>query len=379
MPWIRSAGSEHGEWNCRTRGLAGLHSEAYPEIGESINQLGFPGGSDGKVSACIVGVLGLIPGSGRSPGEGNGNPLQYSCLENPMDGGAWWASVHGVAKSRTWLSDFTFSHQPVSKRVRALGVVGVAGSAVIPISLSQYPCSQQMPTHTQHTYCSRSMETYGQWIYRVLASEAREALPWPGLFSIVIRYLFAKGPTALTWGQTEHPEFPKKLLGGWHGLWLEPVVVLLNNFYLFTYLLLSVLGLHFCVGFSLVEASRAYSLVLVGGHLIALPAFVEHRLEGDWLSSFGSWAREHRFNSCAQALLFQGIWDLPRSGIKFMLPWNSSQCYVEVWTGREFAGEWTRVCVWLSPFPVYLKHHSIVNQLYFNTKENVCVFFNFVF
>ena len=50
--------------------------------------VGFPGGSDGKASACNVGDLGLIPGSGRSPGEGNGNPLQHSCLENPMDGGA---------------------------------------------------------------------------------------------------------------------------------------------------------------------------------------------------------------------------------------------------------------------------------------------------
>ena len=50
---------------------------------------GFPGGSDGKASACTVGDLGLIPGSGRSPGEGNGNPLQYSCLENPRDRGAW--------------------------------------------------------------------------------------------------------------------------------------------------------------------------------------------------------------------------------------------------------------------------------------------------
>ena len=60
------------------------------------------------MSACNVGDLGSIPGSGRSPGEGNGNPLQYSCLENPMDGRAWWATVHGVAKSRTRLSDFTF-------------------------------------------------------------------------------------------------------------------------------------------------------------------------------------------------------------------------------------------------------------------------------
>ena len=67
----------------------------------------FPGGSDGKVSAYNAGDPGSIPGSGRSPGEGNGNPLQYSCLENPMDRGAWLATVHGVAKSQTRLSDFT--------------------------------------------------------------------------------------------------------------------------------------------------------------------------------------------------------------------------------------------------------------------------------
>ena len=70
--------------------------------------LGFPGGSEVKVSACNAGDLGSIPGLGRSPGEGNGNPLQYSCLENPMDGGAWWATVHRVAKGRTRLSDFHF-------------------------------------------------------------------------------------------------------------------------------------------------------------------------------------------------------------------------------------------------------------------------------
>ena len=61
----------------------------------------FPGGSDGKESACNAGNLGLIPGSGRSPREGNGNPLQYSCLENPKDRGAWQATVHGVTKSQT--------------------------------------------------------------------------------------------------------------------------------------------------------------------------------------------------------------------------------------------------------------------------------------
>ena len=67
-----------------------------------------PGGSEVKASAHNAGDLGSIPGLGRSPGEGNGNPLQYSCLENPMDGGACWATVHGVAKSQTRLRDFTF-------------------------------------------------------------------------------------------------------------------------------------------------------------------------------------------------------------------------------------------------------------------------------
>ena len=68
----------------------------------------FPGGSDGKASAYNSGDLGSTPGLGRSPGEGNGNPLQYSCLENPMDRGTWWTIVCGVAKSWTRLSDFTF-------------------------------------------------------------------------------------------------------------------------------------------------------------------------------------------------------------------------------------------------------------------------------
>ena len=66
--------------------------------GKSVGLVGFPGGAEVKASTCNVRDLGLIPGSGRSPGEGNGNPLQYSCLENPMDGGAWWATVHGVTR-----------------------------------------------------------------------------------------------------------------------------------------------------------------------------------------------------------------------------------------------------------------------------------------
>ena len=70
----------------------------------------FPGGSDGEVSVYNAGDLGSMPGLGRFPGEGNGNPLQYSCLQNPMEGGAWQATVHGVAKSQTQLRDFTSFH-----------------------------------------------------------------------------------------------------------------------------------------------------------------------------------------------------------------------------------------------------------------------------
>ena len=61
------------------------------------------------MSAHSARDLGSIPGLGRSPGEGNGNPLQYSCLENSVDGGTWWATIHGIAKSQTGLSDFTFT------------------------------------------------------------------------------------------------------------------------------------------------------------------------------------------------------------------------------------------------------------------------------
>ena len=75
-------------------------------MGQDLWRVGvFPGSSDDKVSACNVGDRDLIPGSGRSPGEGNGNPPQYSCLENAMDRGAWWATVHGVEKSGTQLRD----------------------------------------------------------------------------------------------------------------------------------------------------------------------------------------------------------------------------------------------------------------------------------
>ena len=73
----------------------------------------FPGGSDGKASVYNAGDLGSIPGLGRSPGEGNCNPLQYSRLENPMDRGAWQATIRGVKKSGTWLSIHTHQCLPI--------------------------------------------------------------------------------------------------------------------------------------------------------------------------------------------------------------------------------------------------------------------------
>ena len=81
----------HGKWSKRMKCL-----------------IGFPGGSDGKVSACNVGDQGSIPESRRSPEEGTGNPLEYSCLENPTDRGAWQATVHGLAKSQTQLNNWHF-------------------------------------------------------------------------------------------------------------------------------------------------------------------------------------------------------------------------------------------------------------------------------
>ena len=71
--------------------------------------MGLPRWLNGKESSCSAGDMGSVSGLRRSPGEGNSNPLQYSCLGNPMDIGAWWATVHGVAKSQTQLSGFHFT------------------------------------------------------------------------------------------------------------------------------------------------------------------------------------------------------------------------------------------------------------------------------
>ena len=86
------------------------HWKSYVCISVSI-RMGFPSWLSGKESAYNADDVGWVPGLGRSSGEGNGNPLQYSCLGNPMDRGAWRAAVHGVTKSRTWLSNWTTTKQ----------------------------------------------------------------------------------------------------------------------------------------------------------------------------------------------------------------------------------------------------------------------------
>ena len=79
--------------------------DSYCTTGVTLSPIGFPGGLDGKESVCNAENLGSIPGSGRSPGKESGNPLQYSCLENPMNREVWQATVSGVTNSRTQLSD----------------------------------------------------------------------------------------------------------------------------------------------------------------------------------------------------------------------------------------------------------------------------------
>ena len=119
------------------------------------------GGSEDKAFACNAGDLGSIPGLGRSPGEGNGNPLQYSYLENPMDRGAWRAMVHGVAKNQTQLSDF-----PLEQKKNILPIFRTEA----PRSLSSYSYSPffshqhkknniEMAGHLQNNYNGASFSS----------------------------------------------------------------------------------------------------------------------------------------------------------------------------------------------------------------------------
>ena len=112
--------------------------------------MGYLGGSDSKESACSARDPRSIPGSGRSPGEENGTPLQYSCLENPMDRGAWWATVHGVAKDRTRLSDQAHSYSHLYIWDLRLPIPELPGS-----STSELDCVSPPPTaYKSKFFCS---------------------------------------------------------------------------------------------------------------------------------------------------------------------------------------------------------------------------------
>ena len=100
LPWLLPASDDQMTWP--ESWVCIILEFPLPNIAIS----GFSGGSGGKESACNAGDWDSIPGLGRSPGEGNGNPLQYFCLENSMDRGTWWATDQGVAKRRTRLSDY---------------------------------------------------------------------------------------------------------------------------------------------------------------------------------------------------------------------------------------------------------------------------------
>ena len=109
LVWVRSNSSVGKESACNAGNLCSIPGSGRPSWKRDRLPipvfLSFPKGLAAKESACNTGDLDSIPGLGRSPREGNGNPLQYSCLENLMDTGAWWAAAHGVAKSQARLTD----------------------------------------------------------------------------------------------------------------------------------------------------------------------------------------------------------------------------------------------------------------------------------
>ena len=124
-----------------------LGSLCYLVTSHYLSILGFPHSSVGKESSCNAGDLGSIPGLGRSPGEGNGNPLQYFCLENPMDRGTWWSTLHGATRVRhdiaTKPSSIYFTHD----------------SVYISMLLSQFAPPSPSPTMTTSPFSTRLIST----------------------------------------------------------------------------------------------------------------------------------------------------------------------------------------------------------------------------
>ena len=153
------------------------HTLKITRFGTSLEVQGlkdFPGGSDGKASAYSVGDPGSIPGWGRSPGEGNGTPLQYSCLENPRDGGAWWATVHGVAKSRTRLSNFTFQGlKPCASTEGGSGSIFGSGTK-IPHAAR---CGQKSKKKTLQTTLLEAYWIHPSFVWASLVSQMVKNLP----------------------------------------------------------------------------------------------------------------------------------------------------------------------------------------------------------
>ena len=135
----------------------------------------FPSGSDSKESAFNVGNPGFIPGLGRCPGEGNGNPLQYSCLGNPLDRGAWRALVHEIAKSRTWLSNEHTASIMVASQVKLViknlpaSVGDLRGVGLIPGS------EKHLGQSTPYSCLENPMDRGAWWaaVHRVAKSQTR--------------------------------------------------------------------------------------------------------------------------------------------------------------------------------------------------------------
>ena len=130
-----------------------LNQPRRPPIGKWMHKMGFPGGSEDKASACNAGDLGSIPGLGRSPGEGNGKPLQYSCLENPMDRGAWWAIVHQGSQrvGHDWATSHTYS--PLMEHYRVMKESTLRLNKSLWINLRNTTVNEQIGCWVFHTVC----------------------------------------------------------------------------------------------------------------------------------------------------------------------------------------------------------------------------------